>query len=48
MWLIKKFAGWFMTGLALSLGAPFWFDLLSKFVNIRGAGVKPERQDAKK
>ena len=49
MWFfIAKFAGWFVTGLALSLGAPFWFDLLSKFVNIRGAGVKPDRQDAKK
>jgi hypothetical protein len=37
--------GWFLTGLALSLGAPFWFDLLSKFMNIRGAGVKPKRAD---
>jgi hypothetical protein len=26
---------------AVSLGAPFWFDLLSKFVNIRGAGTPP-------
>jgi hypothetical protein len=46
--VIEKFLGWFATGLALSLGAPFWFDLLSKFVNIRGTGVKPDRQDAKK
>jgi hypothetical protein len=44
---IAKFGGWLATGLALSLGAPFWFDLLSKFVNLRGAGVKPSRQDAK-
>jgi hypothetical protein len=35
----------FATGLALSIGAPFWFDTLSKFVNIRSAGTKPERKD---
>jgi hypothetical protein len=39
--------GWIVTAAALSLGAPFWFDLLQKFVNIRGAGEKPEREDAK-
>ena len=27
--------------LAATLGAPFWFDLLSKFINIRGAGAPP-------
>ena len=37
--------GWLLTGAALTLGAPFWFDLLNKFVNLRGAGVKPKRQD---
>jgi hypothetical protein len=45
-WLVKAF-GWFVTGLALSLGAPFWFDTLSKFMNVRGTGAKPERQDKK-
>jgi len=40
--------GWLLTAVALSLGAPFWFDLLIKFVNVRGAGAKPEREDAKK
>ncbi|HYW59165.1 MAG TPA: hypothetical protein VE909_01480 [Xanthobacteraceae bacterium] len=45
-WLVKAL-GWIVTGLALSLGAPFWFDTLSKFINIRGAGPKPERADAK-
>jgi len=24
------------------LGAPFWFDLLNKFVNIRAVGKAPE------
>ncbi len=43
---VTKLLGWFATGLALSLGAPFWFDLLSRFINIRSAGIKPERQAA--
>ncbi len=45
--LIDKVFGLFATGLALSLGAPFWFDTLSKFVNIRAAGIKPERATTK-
>lgn len=32
--------GWILTALAISLGAPFWFDLLNKFITIRSA-VKP-------
>ena len=42
-WTFLKILGLIWTGLALSLGAPFWFDLLQKFMNVRGAGVKPER-----
>ncbi len=34
--------GIFISGLSLSFGAPFWFDILVKFVNIRRAGVKPK------
>jgi len=30
--------GWLLTGIAASLGAPFWFDALSRFVAIRGSG----------
>ena len=41
LWLIKV-AGWLLTALALSLGAPFWFDLLNKLVNIRHGMTKPE------
>ncbi|MCW3104130.1 MAG: hypothetical protein JWO09_2570 [Bacteroidetes bacterium] len=33
--------GWFITALAISLGAPFWFDLLNKLIKMRVAG-KPE------
>ena len=42
-WWILKAVGLALTGLAVSLGAPFWFDVLSKFVRIRGTGEKPER-----
>lgn len=35
--------GWLVTGLAISLGAPFWFDLLNKFMVIR-ATVKPKEK----
>jgi hypothetical protein len=33
--------GWLLTVLALSMGAPFWFDLLNKFMNVRYAGKSP-------
>ena len=34
--------GWILTALAVSLGAPFWFDLLNKFISLRQAGPVPE------
>lgn len=40
VWLLlcsKRLIGFLLTAFAVSLGAPFWFDLLNKFVNIRGA-----------
>lgn len=43
-WL-SKILGLLLTACATSLGAPFWFDLLSKLVSLRSA-VKP-REDAK-
>ena len=39
-WLAKVL-GLLITALAVSMGAPFWFDTLSKFVNLRGAGTPP-------
>jgi hypothetical protein len=44
---LVQFLGWLLTAAALSLGAPFWFDLLNKFINLRGAGEKPKREDKK-
>ena len=37
--------GWIVTALAISLGAPFWFDLLSKLVHLRGTGSNPDEKD---
>ncbi|MFN5443650.1 MAG: hypothetical protein ACK48V_05425, partial [Crocinitomicaceae bacterium] len=37
----RTIVGYIITAIAISFGAPFWFDLLSKFVSIRGAGAKP-------
>jgi hypothetical protein len=45
-WNAYSVVGWLITALAISLGAPFWFDLLNKFVNLRVSGEKPE--EAKK
>lgn len=40
----RHFLGWFLTALAATLGAPFWFDLLNRFINIRSAGKAPEEK----
>lgn len=37
---LAQFVGWLITALAAMLGAPFWFDVLSKFINVRAA-LKP-------
>jgi hypothetical protein len=36
-------AGWVMTALAISFGAPFWFDTLNKFMVVRST-VKPQEK----
>ena len=37
----KAFWGFLLTALAISLGAPFWFDLLNKLMQIRGSVREP-------
>jgi hypothetical protein len=44
-WALRV-AGWLLTALAVSLGAPFWFDMLNKLVALRGAGAKPAAAEA--
>lgn len=41
--LIVKIFGWLLTALAVFMGAPTWFQILSKLVNLRGTGSKPEK-----
>jgi len=38
----KAWMGWLITAVALSLGAPFWFDLMNKVINLRAGGKKPD------
>jgi hypothetical protein len=38
--------GWLLTAVALSLGAPFWFDLLNKVTNLRASGAPPKDSEA--
>ncbi|MGB7846790.1 MAG: hypothetical protein WBL63_14330 [Candidatus Acidiferrum sp.] len=40
--------GWLLTAIAVSLGAPFWFDLINKFINIRMVGQKPATAEKRK
>jgi hypothetical protein len=47
-WWLWKIAGIAATALAISQGAPFWFDLLQKIVNLRLTGTPPPVADAKK
>ncbi|MDQ2667416.1 MAG: hypothetical protein M3Z05_15565 [Gemmatimonadota bacterium] len=41
--IVSPLIGWFMTGLAATLGAPFWFDLLNKVMVVRST-VKPHEK----
>jgi hypothetical protein len=45
-WFWYHGLGFLLTALAASLGAPFWFDLLNRFVALRSSGKKPEPQKA--
>jgi hypothetical protein len=47
-WWLWKVLGIVATTLAISQGAPFWFDLLQKAVNLRLAGNPPATPEAKK
>jgi len=43
---LMKLLGWLLTAAAGTMGAGYWFALLTKAVNIRGAGPKPEPKPA--
>jgi hypothetical protein len=37
---LKRTLGWLITGIALSMGAGFWYDILNKVIRVRGMGNK--------
>jgi hypothetical protein len=41
--LLSVLAGWFLTAIAMTLGAPFWFDLLNQIMVIRST-IKPQEK----
>jgi len=43
---LMKAIGLVLTAAALTLGAPFWFDLLGKVARVRSAGARPEKAEA--
>ncbi len=50
LWLLAhRLAGWLLTAIAVSLGAPFWFEMLNKLIKIRSTGESPrDKADAQK
>lgn len=44
--ILLKLVGMLLTAAALSLGAPFWFDTLSKVARLRSSGAPPPASDA--
>jgi hypothetical protein len=38
--VFKAIPGWLIAIAALNLGAPFWFDLLSRLARLRGSGLQ--------
>ncbi|GAB4360309.1 MAG: hypothetical protein Fur0042_29820 [Cyanophyceae cyanobacterium] len=41
LWIrVRVVFGWIVTGVAISMGAPFWFDLLGKIMKVRSIGQK--------
>ena len=44
-WLIK-FVGWVLTGVAVTLGAPFWFDMLRKLLALKGGNTTTSTGDS--
>jgi hypothetical protein len=45
-WSLEHLLGLTLSVFAISLGAPFWFDLLNRLVNLRQTGVKPATPQA--
>ena len=44
----SKILGWLISIFAISLGAPFWFDVLQRFMKVRAAGSVEAKDEKKK
>ncbi len=44
---LRKLVGWMITGIALSMGASFWYDLLGKIIRVRNTGATGKSDSAK-
>jgi hypothetical protein len=44
--IVAKIFGILLTAVMVLQGAPFWFDILRKIVNVRSSGAKPEEKSA--
>ena len=45
--ILLKLIGIFITAMAARQGAPFWFDILKRAVNLRGTGANPAEKEGK-
>jgi hypothetical protein len=45
IYIFKATLGWLLTGIAISMGSHFWFQLLGQFVEVRDTGEKPTSGD---
>ncbi len=41
-YLLRAVVGWLLTGIAISMGSRFWFQILEQFVEVRETGEKPD------
>ncbi|MBE9124605.1 MULTISPECIES: hypothetical protein [unclassified Coleofasciculus] len=41
-WDVRYLVGWFLSGLAISMGASFWYDMLGKVMDVSNVGKKPK------
>lgn len=45
--IMLRIIGLLISAFAVSLGAPFWFDILKRFADLRGSGAAPPRADGR-
>lgn len=46
-WLAKAI-GWLLTGVAITMGAPFWFEMLKKLLSLKGEKSNPDSSSSER